>query len=104
MCTLFSATRRQLYTTIKFNFNVLQCTLGSRQCLLNGYLFLIHSSMGAQFHPSPTKLNMDISPSISHKTNSDIHILTNDYSLRVYSGSFDRAYICQEYGLEPRHL
>ncbi|CAF4375080.1 unnamed protein product [Rotaria socialis] len=104
MCTLFSATRRQLYTTVKFNFNVLQCTLGSRQYMLNGYLFLIHSLMRAQFYTSPTKLNMDISPSISHKMNIDIHIWTNDYSLRVYSGPFDHAYICQEYGLEPRHL
>ncbi|CAF3339837.1 unnamed protein product [Rotaria socialis] len=39
---------------------------------------------------------MDISPSISHKMNIDIHIWTNDYSLRVYSGPFDHAYICQE--------
>ncbi|UJR29418.1 hypothetical protein I4U23_010630 [Adineta vaga] len=43
-------------------------------------------------------------PHINHKLNCDIYILTKDGKLNTYEGPFDRAHICQQYGLEPRDL
>jgi len=40
----------------------------------------------------------------SHKLNCDIYILSKDGTLQVHTGPFDRAQICQQYGLEPRDL
>ncbi|CAF0987173.1 unnamed protein product [Adineta ricciae] len=47
---------------------------------------------------------LDKIPHITHKLNCDIYILTKDGKLNTYQGPFDRAKICQEYGLEPRDL
>ncbi len=97
MCTLFSASQRRLFTIINYKLNLFRCTIEKRQYPLNGLL-------AVQFHTTGVTLYSDTLPIISHKMNSDIHILTKDSVLRVHSGPFDRAYICQKYGLEPRHL
>ncbi|CAF1549380.1 unnamed protein product, partial [Adineta ricciae] len=47
---------------------------------------------------------LDNIPHVTHKLNCDIYILTKDGKLNTYQGPFDRAKICQEYGLEPRDL
>ena len=69
----------------------------SNHCFLNP-LFL--SRLQSNHSTSPN----DNSSALYRKLNCDLYVLNPDGSLENHPGPFDRAHICQTYGLEPRDL
>jgi magnesium transporter len=57
-----------------------------------------------RFVSSESITRLDFIPTSSHKLNCDIFILTKDGTLKSHRGPFERAQICQQYGLVPRDL
>jgi len=57
-----------------------------------------------RYQSSKSIPQLEFIPSASHKLNCDIFILSKAGALQVHRGPFDRAQICQEYGIEPRDL
>jgi magnesium transporter len=82
--------KRTLFETIKKTRNY---QIGLNYCLSN-----------CRFQSTESIKQSDLIPASSHKLNCDIFLLTKDGGLQVHQGPFDRAQICQEYGLEPRDL
>ena len=76
----------------------------SMKILRKSGLNLNKSLSDIRFESSNSLTRSDSIPTSSHKLNCDISILTKDGRLQVHQGPFDRAQICQEYGLEPRDL
>lgn len=72
--------------------------------LFNLNKILPYNQSSCRFQSSESILNENFSSSIAHKLNCDIFILTKNGNLDVYRGPFDRAQICQQYGLGPRDL
>lgn len=104
MHTVFAAARRELCFTLKYTSNVVRHIQGRRQGSLNLYRLLVNTPWAVQYHTSRVALNLNTVSTPSYQLNCDIHILTNDGMLNVYAGPFDRAKICREHVLEPRHL
>lgn len=65
---------------------------------------LIKSQGSFRNQSSEYKLYEISSLNSSHQLNCDIFILNKDGQLQIHRGPFDRAQICQDYGLEPRDL
>ena len=83
--------RKSLFQSVQRNFT---------------YLFNLnkYSCTTFRFQSTQPKLQVDYVPNSSHKLNCDIYILTGDGALQVHQGPFDRAQVCEEYGVEPRDL
>ncbi len=92
MRLLFALLTKQLYT-IHFKRTLFETIKNRRKYLCN-----------CRFQSSESITQLDFIPASSHKLNCDIFILNKDGALQVHRGPFDRAQICQQYGLEPRDL
>ncbi|CAF1588502.1 unnamed protein product, partial [Didymodactylos carnosus] len=101
MSLFVSAVSKQLYT-IACKQNFLRWTEANRRHPFRVTSFLSNYTLISRFCSSGSTWVTE--PETSSKLNCNIHILTPDGALRVYTGPFDRAQICEEYGLVPRDL